>query len=110
MHTPNVGFRGVLWRLARWWGLVLAFVGLVAIGGAVAAQVGVQADPVAVGLVTDEATLADMGWNWLAYQGLLRAEAELGVVGTVYTSTSGADYEPNPVSYTHLTLPTIYSV
>lgn len=82
-------------RLARRWGLVVALVGLVALGGAVAAAVGVQADPVAVGLVTDEATLADMGWNWLAYQGLLRAEADLGVVGTVYTSTSGADYEPN---------------
>ena len=73
----------------------MAVIGLAALGGVVVAGVRVQADPVAVGLVTDEATLADMGWNWLAYQGLLRAEAELGVVGTVYTSTSGADYEPN---------------
>ncbi|MBN1483537.1 MAG: BMP family ABC transporter substrate-binding protein [Chloroflexia bacterium] len=54
-----------------------------------------QAQTVSVGLVTDEGTLADMSFNWLSYQGLLRAEDELGVAGAVYTSTSPADYEPN---------------
>ncbi len=54
----------------------------------------VRAQPVAVGLVTDENTLDDMSFNWLSYQGLLRAESELGVESTVYTSTSAADYEP----------------
>ena len=54
-----------------------------------------HANTVSVGLVTDENTLADQGWNWTSYQGLLRAESELGVVGKVYTSTSAADYEPN---------------
>ncbi len=49
----------------------------------------------AVGLVVDEGTLDDNWFNGLSYQGLLRAEAELGVTGTVYTSASTADYEPN---------------
>ena len=34
-------------------------------------------------------------WNELSYQGLMRAETELGVIGTVYTATSDADYGPN---------------
>ncbi|MGD1992925.1 MAG: BMP family ABC transporter substrate-binding protein, partial [Anaerolineae bacterium] len=54
-----------------------------------------QSSPHYVGLVTDEVTLADRSFNWLTYQGLLRAEAELDVVATVYTSTSSADYAPN---------------
>ena len=48
-----------------------------------------------VGLVTDAGGLADNAFNWLSYQGLLRAESELGVAGTVYISTEFADYEPN---------------
>jgi basic membrane protein A len=54
-----------------------------------------KAQGVAVGLVTDEGTLADMSFNWLSYQGLLRAKSELGVTGKVYTSTSEADYGLN---------------
>lgn len=54
-----------------------------------------HANTVFVGLVTDENTLADQGWNWTSYQGLLRAESELGVVGKAYTSTSAVNYEPN---------------
>jgi hypothetical protein len=44
-----------------------------------AASTGAQAgtEAVGVGLVTDEATLADMMLNWFSYQGLLRAESEL---------------------------------
>jgi hypothetical protein len=45
--------------------------------------------------VTDQGILADKSFNWLAYQGLPRAESELDVVGTVYTSTRSADYAPN---------------
>lgn len=55
----------------------------------------VQAEVIGVGLVTDVGGLNDMSFNWLSYQGLLRAESELGVVGTVYTSTTEADYETN---------------
>ena len=51
--------------------------------------------PVAVGLVLDGPTVDDMSFNWFSYQGLLRAQGELGVVGTVYTSTTSADYVPN---------------
>jgi basic membrane protein A len=55
----------------------------------------VKADTIGVGLVTDTGGLYDMSFNWLSYQGLLRAESELEVVGTVYTSTTSADYETN---------------
>jgi basic membrane lipoprotein Med (substrate-binding protein (PBP1-ABC) superfamily) len=71
-----------------------------ALGGVLLLLLGLQtgapvmANAAAVGLVTDENGVADMSWNWLIYQGLLRAEAELGVVGTVYTTTDAADYEP----------------
>jgi basic membrane protein A len=48
-----------------------------------------------VGLVTDIGGLNDHGFNHLAYIGLQRAEAQLGIKGRVLTSSSGADYLPN---------------
>jgi basic membrane protein A and related proteins len=48
-----------------------------------------------VGLVTDIGGLNDHGFNHLSYQGLLMAESQLGVKGTVLQSQSGADYVPN---------------
>ncbi len=48
-----------------------------------------------VGLVTDIGGLNDHGFNHLSYEGLLQAEHQLGVKGTVLQSTSGADYIPN---------------
>ncbi|HKO28855.1 MAG TPA: BMP family ABC transporter substrate-binding protein [Solirubrobacteraceae bacterium] len=48
-----------------------------------------------VGLVTDIGGLNDHGFNHLSYQGLLQAEKQLGVKGTVLQSQSGADYVPN---------------
>ncbi|HUV95025.1 MAG TPA: BMP family ABC transporter substrate-binding protein [Anaerolineae bacterium] len=48
-----------------------------------------------VGLIPDQNGLDDLTFNWSSYQGLLRAEDELGIVGIVYTSTSASDYEPN---------------
>lgn len=48
-----------------------------------------------VGLVTDIGGLNDHGFNHLAYEGLLQAEKQLGVKGTVLQSASGADYVPN---------------
>ena len=48
-----------------------------------------------VGLVTDIGGLNDHGFNHLAYLGLLQAESQLGVKGTVLQSTSNADYVPN---------------
>jgi basic membrane protein A and related proteins len=48
-----------------------------------------------VGLVTDIGGLNDHGFNHLSYEGLLQAESQLGVKGTVLQSSSGADYVPN---------------
>jgi basic membrane protein A and related proteins len=48
-----------------------------------------------VGLVTDIGGLNDKSFNHLAYTGLLMAESQLGIKGTVLQSTSGADYVPN---------------
>jgi len=48
-----------------------------------------------VGLVTDIGGLNDHGFNHLSYQGLLQAESQLGIKGTVLQSQSGADYIPN---------------
>ncbi len=55
----------------------------------------VQAAPVKVGLVTATDGLAANGYSWMGYQGLLRAEQELGVIGTVYTTTDPSEIEPN---------------
>jgi basic membrane protein A len=46
-------------------------------------------------LVTDIGQLNDHGFNQLAYQGLTRAQRELGIRGDVYQSPSSADYVPN---------------
>jgi basic membrane protein A and related proteins len=46
-------------------------------------------------LVTDVNQLNDHGFNQLAYQGLKRANRELGIDGVVYQSPSAAQYIPN---------------
>jgi basic membrane protein A len=48
-----------------------------------------------VGLITDLGQLDDDGFNELAYNGLKRAQAELGIKGRVVESRSAADYVPN---------------
>jgi basic membrane protein A and related proteins len=48
-----------------------------------------------VGLVTDIGGLNDRGFNQLSYQGLRRAEKQLGVQGRVDISKSASDYVPN---------------
>jgi basic membrane protein A len=48
-----------------------------------------------VGLVTDIGQLNDRGFNQLAYQGMQRAERELGVEGRVLESPAASDYIPN---------------
>lgn len=52
-----------------------------------------QANSVAVGLVPEVGGVVDMPFNSMAYQGLLRAQDELGVAGTVYTPTSESQYQ-----------------
>jgi len=46
-------------------------------------------------LITDVGQLNDHGFNQLAYEGLKRAEKNLGVRGDVFQSPSSADYVPN---------------
>src|SRR5215213_2300537 len=53
------------------------------------------AKEIKVGMVTDIGGLNDRGFNQLAYQGLKRAESELGADIRVLTSKSNADYVPN---------------
>jgi len=48
-----------------------------------------------VGLITDLGQLNDRGFNQLAYEGLKRAEKDLGVKGRVLESKSASDYVPN---------------
>jgi basic membrane protein A and related proteins len=50
---------------------------------------------VRVALVTDVGQLNDRGFNQLAYEGLKKAEKELGVQIRVVESASAADYVPN---------------
>ncbi len=53
------------------------------------------AEPVRVGLVVDRGQLDDNGFNELAFNGVTRAEEELGVEGRVVESATAADYIPN---------------
>jgi basic membrane protein A len=72
----------------------LALVAAVAAGHAGAAT----AKTFKVGLVADQGELNDHGFNQLAYQGLKRAEHDLGIRGRVVESASPAEYIPNMVS------------
>ena len=56
------------------------------------APVRVRAD-VQVGLLVPADTVEDDGQMWDAYQGLLRARAELGVGTTVYTTLGPGEYD-----------------
>ena len=58
----------------------------------------VSGGAIKVGLVTDIGQLNDRGFNQLAYEGLKRAERDLGITGTVYQSASAQDYIPNLAS------------
>jgi basic membrane protein A len=62
-------------------------------GGTTAATT--TAPKIKVGLVTDIGGLNDRSFNQGNYQGLLRAEKELGVDGRVLQSKQNADYVPN---------------
>jgi basic membrane protein A len=94
MKMPNLfSFRYKSWALPASiiLGLTLVFILLLALHPARSSAT----QPVHVGLIVDEAGLSDRGFNWLSYQGLLRAESELGAVSTVYTSTGSVTYGQN---------------
>ena len=63
-----------------------------------AASPGPDEDTIKVGLLTDKGQLNDRGFNELAYNGLKRAERELGVQGRVLQAATAADYVPNMAS------------
>jgi basic membrane protein A and related proteins len=52
-------------------------------------------EPIKVGMVTDIGGLDDRSFNQSAYEGLKRAESELGAEIRAITSKSNADYVPN---------------
>lgn len=54
-----------------------------------------QAMATKIGLVTDSPIIMDGGFNQMSYEGLVRAQTDLEVVGTVYTSTDFADIQTN---------------
>ncbi len=71
---------------------LLLLVGVVAHGMEAAPPSVYSGPPVLkVGLVIDENGLDEI-WNELPYLGLLRAETEIGISGTVYTPTGSSDY------------------
>ena len=86
-------------------GLVLLVLALSACGGgddggeattrAAATSVERSGPALRVGIVTDVGGLDDRSFNFLANEGLERAEAELGIDGRVVVSRSQADYVPN---------------
>jgi basic membrane protein A and related proteins len=85
-------------------GVVLAF-GLAGCGGdgdgantGTAAGQEESAGQLRVGLVTDTVGLNDRSFNFLANEGLKRAQEELGVDTRVIESKSDADYVPNLAS------------
>jgi basic membrane protein A len=55
-------------------------------------------DALKIGLITDQGQLNDRGFNELAFNGLKRAERELGIEGRVVESATEADYVPNITS------------
>ena len=59
------------------------------------AAASTNAKPAFVVLVTDVNQLNDHGFNQLAYQGLKRAQKQLGIQGAVYQSPSAQAYIPN---------------
>ena len=83
--------------------LLLSVLALAACGGsdnedATPATSTEPAEQLRVGLIVDKGQLDDNGFNELAFNGLKRAETELGIKGRVVESASAADYIPNMTS------------
>jgi len=79
---------------------LVAVVGLAACGSSSSSDTTVAAG--AAGLaceVTDTGGVDDKGFNQIAHEGLLQAEAELGVATDLLESTTDADYAPNLQSF-----------
>jgi basic membrane protein A len=82
-------------RIAAVLALVAGIAALAGCGGGGGSKATTSSSAPFVVLVTDINQLNDHGFNQLAYQGLLRAERNLGIRGDVYQSASAQDYVPN---------------
>lgn len=51
--------------------------------------------PFTAGMVSDKGGIGDLSFNWMAWEGLQRAQKELGVEVVKIESQQDADYEPN---------------
>ncbi len=76
-------------------GTLVLLVPLLAACGGGGSSAGAPLLKTKVCLVTDIGGLNDRGFNHLADVGLMNAESQLGVTGTVLESKSGDDYIPN---------------
>jgi basic membrane protein A and related proteins len=92
----------------RLWVLLAVAAGIVTAAGCGGSDTAGQAAPTAstaasqplrIALSTDLGQLNDRGFNQLAYEGLQRAETELGVTGKVGQAKSAADYIPNMAAF-----------
>ncbi len=86
---------GIASALAAWLAAVAAGCGGSGGGTTQAAGSSTTASKPLVVLVTDIGQLNDHGFNQLAYEGLKRAQRQLGIDGRVYQSASSQDYIPN---------------
>jgi basic membrane protein A len=75
--------------------LVAGIAALAGCGGGGGPKATTSSSASFVVLVTDINQLNDHGFNQLAYEGLQRAERNLGIRGDVYQSASAQDYVPN---------------
>lgn len=64
-------------------------------GGTAPGSSGSSAGGLAVGMVTDTGGIGDLSFNMMAWNGLQRAEKELGVAASKVESQQVADYAPN---------------
>lgn len=84
--------------MRNWWWLALAGVlagcgGTTSSGGS--APSGSGSTGISVGMVTDTAGIGDLSFNMMAWDGLQRAERELGAAPTKIESQQVGDYENN---------------
>ena len=91
MMTQNLSLLFGRARLARLAGLLIPILFLTLLFWAGTTSSAAPAT-IAVGLVADGPEVNDGAFNQLSYEGLQRAETDLGVTGTVYTSATPADY------------------
>src|SRR5687768_564050 len=51
--------------------------------------------PFTAGMVSDKGGIGDLSFNWMAWEGLQRAQKDLGVEVVKIESQQDADYQPN---------------